>query len=119
MIFARRVSRPVCLVLAGLVLLGAYAAGWRVWRTPNPARWPERFHADAQARACRATLRQIDIAIQEWALENHAANQVAVPTETIRARLDGAHVPACPAGGAYSIGTVEEPPRCSVHGAGL
>ncbi len=119
MIFVRRISRPVRLVLAGLVLPLAYVAAWCAWRTPNPARWPERFHADAQTRACRATLREIDIAIQEWAWENHAANPLAVPTEIIRDRLRGLHVPACPAGGAYAIGTVAEPPRCSVHGTGL
>ena len=118
MIFARRLSRPLALALAGLAVLLLYAVGWCVWRTPNPARWPERFRAGTEARACRATLREIDIAIQEWALENPAANALTVPTETIRARLAGAHVPACPAGGAYSIGTVAEPPRCSIHGTG-
>lgn len=119
MSFPHRLSRPAVTASIGLLLLLAYGAGVIVWHTPNPAAWPELWRANDQSKTCRATLRRIDIAIQEWALEHHAAGPIAVPSETIRTRLQGQHVPACPSGGAYSISTVEEPPRCSVPNHGL
>lgn len=119
MSFSRRISRPVVTVSISLLVLLAYGVGATFWRTPNPVAWPQQWRADDQSQICRATLRRIDIAIQEWALEHNAAGTAAVPAETIRARLAGQHVPACPSGGAYSVSTVEEPPRCSVPNHGL
>ena len=119
MSFSRRISRRVFAAGIGLLVLLAYGAGAIFWRTPNPAAWPQQWRADDHSQTCRATLRRIDIAIQEWALEHNAASTAVVPTETIRERLEGQHVPACPSGGAYSVSTVEEPPRCSIPNHGL
>jgi hypothetical protein len=71
----------------------------------------------AQKNACVANLRQIQTAKNQWALENKKTTS-ETPTETdlygpqkyIRGE------PACPAGGAYSINSVEEMPACTARG---
>ncbi len=116
---SRRISRSAAIASSSALALLAYGAAAIFWHTPNPIAWPQQWRANDHVQTCRATLRRIDIAIQEWALDHNAAGTAAVPTETIRARLEGQHVPACPAGGSYSVSTVEEPPRCSVPNHGL
>lgn len=64
--------------------------------------------------ACINNLRQIDGAIEQWALDKniHATNQV-VEAEVAAYIKHG--MPTCPGGGKYTIGKVNEPPRCSIH----
>ncbi len=69
----------------------------------------------AQANTCINHLRQIDAAIQEWALETKKAEQQAVQYSDISAYLKGAVV--CPAGGtsfldSYAVTSVSEKPTC-------
>jgi prepilin-type N-terminal cleavage/methylation domain-containing protein len=69
----------------------------------------------AQTNTCINHLRQIDAAIQEWALETKRAEQQQVQYSDISAYLKGAVV--CPAGGttfldSYAITTVAEKPTC-------
>ncbi|HEY6229237.1 MAG TPA: hypothetical protein VI282_19120, partial [Verrucomicrobiae bacterium] len=60
-------------------------------------------------------LRQIDGAIEQWALENNrSTNDPAIESEIIR-YIKGSR-PACPEGGTYTFGKVGEPPRCSIPG---
>lgn len=71
--------------------------------------------------SCINGLRMIDGAKQQWALEHHASSN-AVPTlEDIRPYLGSGHIfegdlgwLRCPSGGAYTIGRVDELPRCSI-----
>jgi RNA polymerase sigma factor (sigma-70 family) len=78
---------------------------------------------DASARnACINNLRLIDSAKQQWALEK-GASPTNVPTwDDIRPYMrpsgDGSD-PACPAGGAYTIGAVSNAPTCSISGHSL
>jgi hypothetical protein len=83
----------------------------------------------ATARAdCIDTLRQIDGAKQQWALENHASSN-AVPTWKDLLPYGGrgrdydptfdwnVHFPPrCPAGGTYTIERVADAPTCSFPG---
>ena len=69
----------------------------------------------AQANTCVNHLRQIDAAIQEWALANKKGEGQTVEYSDISSYLKGAVV--CPAGGtafsdSYSITTVSERPTC-------
>jgi len=69
----------------------------------------------AQANTCINHLRQIDAAIQEWALETKKAESQQVLYSDISAYLKGAVV--CPAGGttfldSYAITTVSDKPTC-------
>ena len=69
----------------------------------------------AQANTCINHLRQIDAAVQEWALETKKAEQQTVQYFDISPYLKGTIV--CPAGGvsfldSYAITTVSEKPAC-------
>jgi hypothetical protein len=69
----------------------------------------------AQMNACISNLRQIDGAIQMWALENKKPENVSVTYDDIRPYLKADLV--CPAGGttfsdSYSITTVGQRPKC-------
>jgi hypothetical protein len=62
--------------------------------------------------ACVANLKQIDGAIQQWALENRKAGSDAVVLEAVVTYLKGGLLPSCPAGGKYSVSIVSEDPTC-------
>jgi type II secretory pathway pseudopilin PulG len=71
----------------------------------------------AQQTGCINNLRQIDGAKQTWALENNKGPE-AQPNDddlTKYIKLDKNNkIPGCPAGGAYSYGTVGSLPTCSL-----
>ena len=69
----------------------------------------------AQRQACISTLKAIDGAKANWALDMKKSD-ADVPTE---ADLFGSDKyietkPTCPAGGTYTLGAVREKPTCSV-----
>lgn len=69
-----------------------------------------------QRNTCINNLREIDGAKQEWALE-HDMPMDAVPTvKDLLPYLKGGVFPKCPAGGKYSINSVEKLPTCSIPG---
>ncbi len=77
--------------------------------------------ATAQKNSCIANLKQIDGAVQQWALENKkaATDTYALSDTTLLAYLKGSLLPACPGGGSYSAGsTVSASPSCSLSGSG-
>ena len=72
----------------------------------------------SSANACINSLRQIDAADQEFALENHKTNGEAIDypndlTPYIKLNKDGKIKP-CPQGGVYSIKKVGDTPTCSL-----
>jgi prepilin-type N-terminal cleavage/methylation domain-containing protein len=73
--------------------------------------------ATSQANACINNLRQIDAAINEWALETGQSNSASVATvATVSAyiKLNSANsVPGCPANGTYSTFSVGTTPQVS------
>ncbi len=73
--------------------------------------------ATAQQNACINNLRQIDGAINEWALETGQSSGVGVGTiQTVSAyiKLNSVNsVPSCPAGGTYNTGNVGDNPQIS------
>ena len=76
--------------------------------------------ATAQANACISNLRQIDSAINEWALETGKSNGATIAdTQTVSAYLklnSASSVPSCPAGGTYTTSSVGAIPQvqCSL-----
>ena len=69
-------------------------------------------------KSCIGNLRMIYAAEQEWALENKKTTN-DVPTW---ADLEGHYLrssPICPAGGTYTLGRIDENPKCSVSGHAL
>jgi hypothetical protein len=78
----------------------------------------------AQANTCINNLRQIDAAINEWALET-GKSLGAIPTMAdikpyIKLTADG-EIPSCPSGGTYSLHPVGSNPQvtCSIPGHAL
>src|SRR5471030_156271 len=71
--------------------------------------------ATSQANACINNLRQIDAAINEWALENGKSTGNTVPgpsTVSAYIKLNSANsVPGCPASGTYQTTTVGATPQ--------
>jgi prepilin-type N-terminal cleavage/methylation domain-containing protein len=72
----------------------------------------------SQANACINNLRQIDGAANQFALEQkkYTGMTINFPNDlTPYIKLNsGGSIPACPANGAYSDGTVGTPPTCSL-----
>ncbi len=73
----------------------------------------------AQQKACITNLKQIDGAVQQWALEfkHTTTDTYALTDTTLLAYIKGSVLPACPAGGTYTeganVGTV---PTCNISG---
>ena len=76
--------------------------------------------ATSQQNACINNLRQIDGAINEWALETGQSNGGSVGgIATVSAYIklnSNSSIPTCPAGGSYSVGSVGDIPQvtCSL-----
>jgi hypothetical protein len=68
--------------------------------------------------ACINNLRQIDGAIQQWALENQKSANSPVTAQDITPYLKNGF-PSCPAGGTYTLSTVGQMPTCSIPGHAL
>ena len=76
--------------------------------------------ATSQANACINNLRQIDSAVNEWALENKQVTGAAAPSLTSDLtpyiKLNSANsIPSCPAGGSYTVGTVGASPQVTCN----
>ena len=73
--------------------------------------------ATSQQNACINNLRQIDGAINEWALETGQSNGATVASpQTVSAYIklnSNNSVPGCPAGGTYTYGNVGANPQIS------
>jgi prepilin-type N-terminal cleavage/methylation domain-containing protein len=74
----------------------------------------------AQQNACIANLRQMDGAVQQYALENKLQSDASYTLDALKPyiKLDSnGNIPTCPAGGTYNPGaTVADSPTCSVPG---
>ena len=97
-------KNPIAVVLALAVVLVA-ASVLPAWiRARNtPSRNP-----------CINNLRQLDGAKQQWALENRITSNAAPAMDVIQPYLKNSL--ACPQGGVYSPGRLDEPPKCSIGG---
>jgi hypothetical protein len=68
----------------------------------------------AQQNACINNLRQIDGAKQQWALENKKPETATPEKSDILMYFNSGKFPVCPAGGTYTINSVDTKPVCSV-----
>lgn len=71
---------------------------------------------DEQRNACIANLKEIDGAVQQWALENQKKENDPVRTEDVASYLKGGRMPSCPSGGTYTLTSPAYFTRCSKHG---
>jgi len=79
---------------------GLYVWSGRVDRVMTPA------------MKCFGNLRLIEGAKQLWALEQNKATNDIPAWDDLRSSLEA--IPTCPSGGTYTIGSVGEPPICSI-----
>ena len=77
-----------------------------------------RARSTSQKNACINNLRQIDGAVQQWALENKAAASADVTSGNVTPYLGrgGGAYPTCPAGGTYNVTKCNVAPTCSKGG---
>jgi prepilin-type N-terminal cleavage/methylation domain-containing protein len=79
-----------------------------------------RARSTSQATACINNLRQLDSAMQQWALEQHKKPSDSYQLTDLTPYLKGTDTNgllACPGGGTYSVGPancVTSPPACSL-----
>ncbi len=78
---------------------------------------PSYFNASERARAtaCRANLRKIQAAKEQWALANRRPG-TATPGWAQLVPQFLQQQPQCPSGGSYTLRNVRTPPTCSVAG---
>mgnify|MGYP006276995707 FL=1 len=79
----------------------------------------EVVHALDQFSSCIANMKQIDGAVQRWALENKltATDTYSLSNSNLLGYLPLNELPPCPGGGRYTAGTnVGGEPFCTVHG---
>ena len=72
--------------------------------------------AQNQANACNYNLRIIQSAKDQWALEKKKTVGILLQPDDLKPYLKGNQVPACPAGGTYSINAVGVIATCSING---
>jgi hypothetical protein len=68
----------------------------------------------AMQRVCVSNLRQIDLAVETWALEHKSPDNAPVTFDDIQPYLRSQLF--CPKGGTYKLGSVSEKPTCSIPG---
>ncbi|MFH1552646.1 MAG: prepilin-type N-terminal cleavage/methylation domain-containing protein [Candidatus Omnitrophota bacterium] len=97
----------IMIVVAIIALVAAIAI-------PNFMRARER----AQTNICIANLKQINEAKSMWAMwEGEVSSDIPTWSDLVTAYLQ--KTPTCPAGGTYTIESVDENPTCSVSGHAL
>jgi hypothetical protein len=87
-------------------------------------RVPPARHAQVAARLngwyrdeCRARLRQLQSAVEQWALDRGKPASARPPlAEVVGPKRYLSRMPHCPSGGTYQLRTVEQGPICSVPG---
>jgi competence protein ComGC len=70
----------------------------------------------AQQNACVNNLRMIDAAKRQWALEKNKKDDDTPVEDDLLPYLPNQKLPKCPQGGTYTIGSLSEPPTCSIPG---
>ncbi len=80
-----------------------------------------RARSNGQRSACVNNLRQIDGAIQQWALENRRPPDTRVNLDDAKPYLKSP--PVCEAGGttmenSYLVTSISDPPKCVTPGGG-
>jgi hypothetical protein len=78
----------------------------------------------SSANVCINNLRNIDIAMNEWALINKKTTNDTPTWDDIKPYIERdkpyfkfdpkSNLPVCPLGGTYRIGKIDEPPTCSL-----
>jgi type II secretory pathway pseudopilin PulG len=72
-----------------------------------------RQKGEVQQKTCVSNLKLMDAAKESYAYEHRIAEGSSVDARTVWIEYCKGELPVCPAGGAYTLGVVGEPPQCS------
>ncbi|NBR84821.1 MAG: hypothetical protein EB141_20515 [Verrucomicrobia bacterium] len=67
----------------------------------------------ARKNSCIANMKQLAEAKRIWATLTKPEASATAQASDLSPFLKGGRMPVCPAGGTYTLGAVNEPPRCS------
>ena len=73
-----------------------------------------RARETSRAKSCKANLRQVETAKEQWAMDNKKG---ATDTPALDTDLVGTYIkstPACPSSGTYTVGNMSTRPTCSI-----
>jgi prepilin-type N-terminal cleavage/methylation domain-containing protein len=77
---------------------------------------------NSRRRSCVGNLLRIDIAKQQWAMDNNREpddtptwNDIVGPDKYIKGNPDTFPTNTCPSGGTYTLNDVSTPPKCSME----
>jgi hypothetical protein len=105
--FKKRLLAACLFGFGALVFIGLFASSFLSARST------------ACKNSCIANLKQLDGLKTEWATAKKAATSVTPQRSDLAPYLNKhGHWPVCPADGTYTLGAVNEPPRCSLHARG-
>ena len=102
---ARKSGFTLVEIMIGVAIIGLLAA----IAIPNFVR----ARTTAQKNACIANLRQIESAVQQWALENKKSAASVVTTADVTPFLKNNVMPEEPAGAGYTVSTIDAAPLCT------
>jgi prepilin-type N-terminal cleavage/methylation domain-containing protein len=111
----KKTSRSSAFTLVEIMIVVAIIGLLAAIAIPNFVR----ARTTSQQNACINNLRQIDGAVQQWALENGKAVSAAVTSANVAPYLGrgtAGAFPKCPSAGTYAVSTVSTPPTCTVSG---
>ena len=77
-----------------------------------------RARTTSQTNTCINNLRQIDGAIDQWAIENNETDGATVTAANTFPYIKGGALPTCPASGLYTIALVGAIPQVTCNVAG-